>query len=87
MVRSTPTLPAGGFPINGDYGNAFIKLSTTSNVLAVADYFNMSNTVNESEQDEDFGSGAVLLLPDMIDGQANTRQLAVGPGRTRRFIS
>ena len=74
-------LTAGGFPINGDYGNAFIKLSTTSNVLAVADYFNMSNTVNESEQDEDFGSGAVLLLPDMIDGQANTRQLAVGAGK------
>jgi hypothetical protein len=75
------TLTPSGFPTNGDYGNAFIKLSTTSNVLAVADYFNMSNTVSESEEDEDFGSGGVMLLPDMIDAQGNIRQLAVGAGK------
>src|SRR5579864_4206608 len=35
------TLNATGFPKNGDYGNAFMKLSTTNNQLAVADYFEM----------------------------------------------
>jgi hypothetical protein len=74
-------LTASGFPTNGDYGNAFIKLSTVSNTLAVADYFNMSNTVAESDADEDLGSGGELVLPDMIDTNGNTRQLAVGAGK------
>jgi hypothetical protein len=74
-------LTGNGFPASGDFGNAFIKLSTISNALAVADYFTMSNTVNESLLDLDLGSGGALLLPDMIDGQGNTRQLAVGAGK------
>ena len=41
-------LTAGGFPVSGDYGNAFMKLSTGSGGLAVADYFTMSNTTSES---------------------------------------
>jgi hypothetical protein len=75
------TLDADGCPTNGDYGNAFVKLSTASNTLTVADYFNMSNTVDESNGDVDLGSGGELLLPDMLDGQGNTRQLAVGAGK------
>ena len=75
------TLDAGGFPISSNYGNAFIKLSTTSNALAVTDYFNMSNVVAENNSDEDLGSGGELLLPDMLDAQSNTRQLAVGAGK------
>jgi hypothetical protein len=75
------TTLTNGFPIHGDYGNAFMKLSTTNNVLAVADYFTMSNTVSESASDTDLGSGGELVLPDMIDAQANTRQLAVGAGK------
>jgi hypothetical protein len=75
------TLTAGGFPVNGDYGNAFIKVSTASNVLAVADYFNMHNTVSESGSDEDLGSGGTLLLPDLTDGLGNTWHLAVGAGK------
>jgi hypothetical protein len=74
-------LTASGFPAYGDYGNAFVKLSTSNNVLAVADYFNMSNTVAESEGDEDLGSGGAVLLPNIVDGQGNTRQLAVGAGK------
>ena len=35
-------LNASGFPGNGDYGNAFLKLSTSGNQLAVADYFEMT---------------------------------------------
>jgi hypothetical protein len=70
-----------GFPDKGDYGNAFMKLSTVSNELAVADYFTMFNTVAESSVDQDLGSGGALVLPDMMDGQGNTRQLAVGAGK------
>src|SRR4029077_21052659 len=40
------TLTTSGFPVNGDFGNAFLKLSTPGE-LAVADYFAVSNTVAE----------------------------------------
>lgn len=76
-----PTLNAQGFPENGDYGNAFVKVSTTNNQLAVADYFNMSNTVAESDSDEDLGSGGALLLPPMQDSGGTTRNLALGAGK------
>jgi len=74
------TLDSNGFPSLGDYGNAFLKLST-SNKLKVADYFNMFNTVDESNSDLDLGSGGALVLPDMIDAQGQTRHLAVGAGK------
>ena len=75
------TTLVNGFPNRGDYGNAFMKLSTVRNQLAVADYFDMSNTVSESDGDVDLGSGGALVLPDMVDGLGDTRQLAVGAGK------
>ena len=81
------TLTTNGFPNQGDYGNAFMKLSTVSNQLAVADYFTMFNTVSESAADTDLGSGGALVLPDMVDGQGNTRQLAVGAGKGQQSLS
>ena len=42
------TLNQNGFPGQGDYGNAFVKLSTANGGLTVADYFTMTNTVAES---------------------------------------
>ncbi|HXZ42957.1 MAG TPA: pyrrolo-quinoline quinone [Terriglobales bacterium] len=75
------TLNAHGFPANGDYGNAFLKVSTTNNHLAVADYFNMYDTVNESDNDVDLGSGGVLLPPPMKDSSGTTRYLAIGAGK------
>lgn len=75
------TLDTNGFPNQGDYGNSFMKLSTTANQLAVADYFSMFNTVAESGADTDLGSGGALVLPDMLDGQGHVRQLAVGAGK------
>jgi hypothetical protein len=74
------TLNAGGFPNQGDYGNAFMKLSTSSG-LAVADYFEMSNGVSESDGDVDLGSGGTIVLPDQQDGAGNTWHLAVGAGK------
>jgi hypothetical protein len=74
------TLNANGFPSKGDYGNAFMNLSTTDG-LAVADYFTMHNTVSESSGDVDFGSGGELLLPVLNDAMGNPHELAVGAGK------
>ena len=74
------TLNPRGFPNKGDFGNAFIKVSTTA-PLHVADYFTMFNTVDESAADQDLGSGGALLLPDMKDAQGQVRHLAVGAGK------
>lgn len=75
------TLDANGFPMNSDYGNAFIKISTASNTLKVADYFTMHNTTSESNADQDLGSGGEILLPDLTDNVGNTWQLGVGAGK------
>jgi hypothetical protein len=74
------TLTAAGFPVRGDYGNAFMNISTISG-LSVADYFTMDNTVSESNGDVDLGSGGEMLLPTLIDSQGNQRALAVGAGK------
>ncbi len=75
------TLNSQGFPINGDYGNAFIKLSTAGNQLTVADYFTMYNTNRETDGDRDLGSGGVMVLPDMTDANGEVRHLAIGAGK------
>jgi immunoglobulin I-set domain protein len=75
------TLDTNGFPNKHDYGNGFIKVSTTSGILKVADYFNMSNTVSESGADADLGSGGAMVLPDQSYGTASTLNLAVGAGK------
>jgi hypothetical protein len=75
------TLNSQGFPINGDFGNGFLKISTTGNALAVADYFEMYNTVQESDADEDLGSGGTIVLPTMKDSNGNPQELAIGAGK------
>jgi hypothetical protein len=75
------TLDANGFPVNGDYGNAIVKLSTTGNKLAIADYFNMYNTVSESDADEDLGSGGAMVIPPFKDSTGATHDLVVGAGK------
>jgi PQQ enzyme repeat len=76
------TLNANGFPADGDYGNAFIDISTTSG-LAVADYFTSDNSPIEtqSQNDDDLGSGGELLLPVLNDAMGNPHELAVGAGK------
>jgi hypothetical protein len=73
-------LNPNGFPSNGDYGNAFMKLSTASG-LAVADYFEMDNQASENSTDTDLGSGGMIVLPDLTNGSGNTVHLAVGAGK------
>jgi len=74
------TLNSKGFPSSGDYGNAFIRL-TTKGGLAVADYFEMDNGVEESEGDIDLGSGGAVLLPPIKDFSDTTWLLAAGAGK------
>jgi hypothetical protein len=75
------TLKANGFPSQSDFGNAFMKISTSNHVLAVADYFATYMNSYENGHDVDLGSGGELLLPDMVDAGGVTRQLAVGAGK------
>jgi hypothetical protein len=75
------TLNATGFPTKGDYGNGFLKLAANGSSLTVADYFNMSNTNQESGADTDLGSGAAMLLPDLTNSSGVTKHLAIGAGK------
>ena len=72
-------LTPSGFPANANYGNAFVKVP--GNSLSVADYFTMSNSVAESTQDVDLGSGGIILLPTLNDARGRPRDLAVGAGK------
>jgi outer membrane protein assembly factor BamB len=78
-------LDARGFPGQGDFGNAFLKISTSNRQLAVADYFEMFNQAAENRADQDLGSGGALVLPDMNDSTGKVRHLAVGAGKDRNI--
>ncbi|MDR5881178.1 PQQ-binding-like beta-propeller repeat protein [Caballeronia sp. LZ032] len=80
-----PTTNAQDMPNKGDFGNGFLKVSPTP-TLHVADYFEPSDTVAQSNADLDLGSGGVLLLPDLKDINGNVRHLAVGGGKTRALF-
>jgi hypothetical protein len=75
------TLTAGGMPSSNDFGNAMIKLSTAGGTLAVADYFDTYNTVTESDEDEDLGSGGEILVPNQKDINGVVHQLMIGAGK------
>ena len=79
------SLNSNGFPINGDYGNAIMKLSTKQGKLAVADYFNMYNTVSESNADEDLGSGGAMVVPNFKDSTGVLHELVVGAGKDQNI--
>ena len=73
------TLNSSGFPASGDYGNAFLHL-TTKGGLAVADYFEMYNEQTENNFDTDLGSGGTVLV-SVKDSGGKIWQLAVGAGK------
>ena len=74
-----PPLNPQNFPSKGDFGNAFLKLSTSGG-LAVADYFEMWNQFDENSTDQDLGSGGGLVLLD-LPTSGGTVHLAVGAGK------
>jgi hypothetical protein len=74
------TLSAGGFPASSDFGNSFLKLGTSGG-LSVADYFAMTNVVEEANGDIDLGSGGALVLPDLTDANGTVQHLTLGAGK------
>lgn len=76
------TLDGNGFPSLGDYGNAFLKISNASfTPLKVVDYFNMYNTVEESDNDADLGSGSAMVVDVPSGKHAGNQELVVGAGK------
>jgi putative cofactor-binding repeat protein len=67
-----------GFPSQRDYGNALLKLSTSSG-LVVADYFKSATGGNGNTVD--LSSGGTLLLPDLSDGTGHVWHLALAAGK------
>jgi Immunoglobulin I-set domain len=88
------TLNGSNFPNQCDFGNSFMKLSTSASNcsgtgLGVADYFTMHNaccgTTSESYNDQDLGSGGTVVLPDLLDSSNNVHHLAVGAGKDQNL--
>ena len=70
-----PTLNANGFPVNGNYNEALVKVTADATTtptsqnengwgMKVVDYFTPFNVTALDGADSDFGSGAPLILPD-----------------------
>ncbi|WP_406698367.1 PQQ-binding-like beta-propeller repeat protein [Singulisphaera sp. Ch08] len=51
-----------------DYGDSVLRLVTGGNGLQVADYYSPSNQHLLDSQDQDLGSGGVVLLPNQAGG-------------------
>jgi len=69
--------------ISNDYGDTFVKLGP-SVPLTVADFFAPSIAIADDNQDQDLGSAAALLLPDLMDSGGSTRHLAVVAGKDQK---
>jgi uncharacterized protein (TIGR03437 family) len=67
-----------------DFGDTFLKLSST-NGLAVADYFTPHNQLGLNRADLDLGSGAAVLLPDSAGSSAHPH-LLISAGKEGRIF-
>ncbi len=77
--------PSLGNGIN--YGDCFMKLSTTGNRLAVADYFTPFNQAEMQADDADFGSGGALLLPDEAGSAAHPHLIVGGDKSSHIYLA
>lgn len=74
-----PTQNEHEMPIHDNHGNGFLRLNLDP--LRVQDYFQPSNTVQETNEDEDLGSGGAMVLPNFTDANGIVRYLAIGAGK------
>ena len=74
------TLDANGYPVNDDYGNGFVKIQLSQDVLSVFDYFEPLNGVPGSANYQSQGTGGVMLVPDLDIG-GTTLSLAEAAGK------
>jgi len=70
---------------NQNYGNTVIKLSTT-NGLAVADWFTPSNQLYLNLQDLDIGSAGQIVLPDSAGSGAHPHLLLAGSKQGTMYL-
>jgi hypothetical protein len=70
--------------IKNDYGDTFVKLGAGV-PLTVADYFAPSIAISDDNLDEDLGSAAALLLPDLADSGGTMRHLAFVAGKDQQM--
>ncbi len=88
---SVTGMNAQGFPVNGDYGDCFLKLAvdpTTTPAsqsangwgMKVVDYFAPSNNQSLTNLDLDIAGGGITLLPDSAGSTAHPH-LMVGAGK------
>lgn len=77
--RNSLTLP------NTDYGDSLIRLDSSLNEK---DYFTPANQVSLCSGDTDFGSGGVLLIPDLFyrDQHQNLLSLAVSADKESKLF-
>ena len=86
-TSSTPTALSTPASMPTDFRLKAISAMQSSSfrragTLAVADYFEMYNTVAESDADADLGSGGEILLPDQTDaGGASPSPAWWAPGK------
>lgn len=86
-----PTLNASGFPVDGNYNEALVKVmadpttsATNQNIngwgFKVVDYFIPYNVAGLDNADSDFGSGSPIILPDSA-GIAGHPHLMLAAGK------
>jgi hypothetical protein len=79
VVTSNGTFDASTSGV--DYGDSVLKLSSTSGILSVADYFSPFNQASLSSLNWDLGGGGAMLLPDQPGAYPHV-MLVAGKGST-----
>jgi len=95
--HGNPTLNLSGFPSDNNYFDALVKIvpdTTTSSTnqngngwgLKVVDYFIPFNQTTLDLHDQDFGSGAPLLLPDSAGIAGHPHLMIVGGKQGKLYL-
>ena len=85
VYLATGNAAGGNTPgITNDYGDTFVKLASGT-PIAVTDFFAPSIAIQDDTNDEDLGSAAPLLLPDLTDSNQITQHLAVIAGKDHKI--